>query len=78
MNGVRIYTHHLVKPNQIIIMADYDHPEIHMFEDPVPDGRLIYCNPVDEQRVRDAVAMAQERPKWWEDMRRFEEFLARL
>ena len=75
-------------PGTVWIVPDYTHPETPMFvfgiapngqltskPAPVPDGRIIACHPDDEQAVRDAVAVAQERPQWWEDMRRFDEML---
>lgn len=34
---------------------------------------LILCHPDDEQRIRDAVAVEQERPKWWRDWQRIEQ-----
>ena len=68
-----------VPKGRVFVMANYEHPETPMFEfgwghdgittesAEVPDGRIIACHPEDEQRVRDALAVAQERPKWWEN-----------
>ena len=82
--GVKIRSSDMVPDGNVLIAADYEHPETPMFEfawgpagltsqpASVPDGRIIYCRPEDEQRVRDAVAVAQERPKWWEDWQRIE------
>lgn len=70
------------------IVPDYEHPEIPFFDfglgrdcaitatpAEVPDGRIIVCHPDDEQRVRDALAVAQETPQWWLDQQRFEQAL---
>lgn len=65
--------HWLVPRGQVLVMANYEHPETPMFEfemgadgivsrdAPVPDGRIVACHPDDEQMVRDALALAQER-----------------
>lgn len=70
---------HVVRPHRLIpfgetfVMANYDHPEVDMFEfgmdangritskpAPIPDGRIVLCHPDDEERVRDLIALAQE------------------
>jgi hypothetical protein len=80
--GVRISVTSLVPAGQVVLMPDYSHPETPMFDfgwgpdgitsqpASVPDGRVLACHPDDEQRVRDALAVAQERPQWWEDWQR--------
>ncbi len=63
-------------PGKVLILPNYEHPEAGSpLGGEVPDGRLVICHPDDEQRVRDAIAVAQETPKWWLDWQRFERML---
>lgn len=87
--GVKVRSSSIVSRGQVLVMADFEHPEtpimdfwmeggeIQSASAPVPDGRIIVCHPDDEQRVRDAVAVAQERPKWWEDWQAVERLIGR-
>lgn len=75
-------------PGTVYVVTDYSHPET-PFSDfglgpnceitstpaEIPDGRTIVCHPDDEQRVRDALAVAQETPQWWLDQQQFERML---
>ena len=85
--GVKIRSRSFIPKGQIVIMPDFEHPETPMTDfwmeggeiqsapAPVPDGRIVCCHPDDEQRVRDVVAIAQERPKWWEDWQAMERMI---
>lgn len=87
--GVAVKVTQIVPRGQVFIMADYSHPETPMFDftlgsrgieatpAAIPDGRIIACHPDDEQAVRAALAVAQERPKWWQDWQRIEDILRR-
>lgn len=84
--GVQIMVRPFIPKGQIVIMVDFNHPEASMTNfgfdfatggvtaEPaeIPDGRIICCHPDDEGRVRDALAVAQEKPKWWLDWQSFE------
>lgn len=82
--GVRVRVSETVPIGQVLIMADFEHPEARMFDftwgpngleskaNEVPDGRIIYCRPENEQAV---LALAQERPKWWLDWQRIERLI---
>ena len=68
-----IRTSVFLQRGQVVVMPNYEHPEVEMFnfswgptglqarETEIPDGRILYCHPDDEQRVRDALALLQER-----------------
>lgn len=88
---MRVQVSQFARPGAVVIMVDYSHPETPMHDfgidargqitakpAEIPDGRVLLCHPDDEQHVRDALAIAQERPKWWEDMRAFHRLLASL
>lgn len=90
MDGVVVRPRSFIPKGTIFIVPNYEHPEIPMTEfswgpgglesrpAPTPDGRIIMCHPEDERRLRDALAIVQERPKWWEDWQRVERALRRV
>lgn len=78
MKPVVIQTVSWAPKGSVFVMADTSHPEIDLMTtiDDANKLRLV-CHPDEEEAVRDAVAICQERPKWWEDMRRFEALLTK-
>lgn len=77
MKPVTIKARSIMPKGKIFLMADISHPEVDPFttiDD--ADALVIACHPDHEQVVRDAVALEQERPKWWRDLRRIEDAIA--
>lgn len=73
MKPVTICPRSFMPRGKVFVMADVSHPEVDVFttiDD--ADALVIACHPDDEQALRDAVAIEQERPKWWRDLRRLE------
>lgn len=59
-------------------MADISHPEVDVFTTiEEADALVVVCHPVHEEALRDAIAVEQERPQWWRDMRAIEEAISR-
>ncbi|MCA1571218.1 MAG: hypothetical protein LC798_13045 [Chloroflexi bacterium] len=63
---------------QVFLMADpwRGHPEVPTVQ-PVAEAEhvALIVHPDDEERVRDLVAVAQETPRWWLDLQRFQRVL---
>lgn len=57
--SARLRVSRFVTPGQFLVVADLDHPEIGLSND--PDGSLLLCSPEDEQRGRDLLAQLAER-----------------
>lgn len=77
MKPVTIKPRTFIPKGKVYVMPDTSHPEVDMWvtiDD--ADALVIACHPDHEQVLRDAVALEQERPKWWRDMRRIEAALA--
>jgi hypothetical protein len=74
-----------VRPNQYVpkgqafLMADTDHPEIDLLT-PIDDADalIVACHPDNERVLLDAIAIEQERPKWWRDQQALERVLSVL
>lgn len=73
MKAITIKPRPFVPKGRVYLMPDTSHPEVDLFT-PMEqaDALVIACHPDHEQLVRDAVAIEQERPKWWRDLRSFE------
>lgn len=77
MKPVTIKVRSIMPKGQIFLMADTSHPEVDPFTSiDDADALVIACHPDHERVVRDAVAIAQERPQWWRDLRWIEEAIA--
>lgn len=77
MKPVTIKSRTFAPRGQVFIMADTSHPEVDPLTTIDDAGALVLvCHPDQEQVLRDAVALEQERPRWWRDMRRIEAALA--
>lgn len=77
MKPVTVKPRRFVSKGAVYVMPDTSHPEVDLFttlDD--ADALVIVCHPDHEQLVRDALAIEQERPRWWRDMRRIEAALA--
>jgi hypothetical protein len=73
MKAVTIQPRSFIPEGKVFVMADTSHPEVDLWTTiDEADALIIACHPEQEQAVRDLVAVEQERPKWWRDMRRFE------
>lgn len=77
MKPVTITARSFIPKGRIFLMADTSHPEA----DPLTpvdeaDRLLLLCHTDYEQVVRDAIAIEQELPKWWRDLRHIEAALA--
>jgi hypothetical protein len=76
MKPVVIKPRRFVPRGRIYVMPDTSHPEVDIWttlDD--ADALILTCHPDHEEMLRDAVAIEQERPKWWRDLRRLEEML---
>ncbi len=78
MKAVTIRARTIIPAGRVYVMPNTEHPEV----DPwatidAAEHLIVACHVDDEQRVRDAVAVAQETPQWWLDLRRFERILQR-
>lgn len=79
MKAVTIRVREIMPRGQVAVMADVSHPEVDVFTTiDNADALVIACHPDHEQVVRDAVAIEQERPRWWRELRRLEDFYAVL
>jgi hypothetical protein len=58
----RIVTDPLVPRGKWVIMPDPEHPDVDFMQDTITEAVaiLIKCNPDEEERARDALAVAQE------------------
>lgn len=73
VKAVTIKPREIIPPGRVYVMPNIDHPEIDLrMTIDEADHLIIACHPSHEQAVRDAVALEQERPKWWRDMRAIE------
>lgn len=73
MRPVTILPRSYCPKGKLYVMADTSHPEVDVstsIED--ADALMVLCHPEHEQVLRDAIAIEQERPKWWRDMQRIE------
>lgn len=68
MKAVTVRAHSWLPRGQVFVMANTDHPELPVVL-PIDEAEhvVIVCHPSDERAVRDALAVEQERPKWWRD-----------
>lgn len=77
MKAITIRARTLIPKGHIYLMPNTEHPEVDLFTTiDEAEHLIVACHVDDEHRVRDAVAVAQETPKWWLDLRRFERALA--
>jgi hypothetical protein len=74
-----------VRPNQFVprgkvfVMADTSHPEVDPLTSIDDAGALVIaCHPDNERVLLDAIAIEQERPKWWRDQQALERVLSVL
>jgi hypothetical protein len=79
MKRVTVRPNQYVPKGQVFLMADTGHPEI----DPLTpiddaDALIIACHPDNERVLLDAIAIEQERPKWWRDQQALERVLSML
>ena len=73
MKAVKVVAREMIPKGAVYVMPDTSHPEVDLFvtiDD--ADALVVACHPDHEQVVRDAIAIEQERPKWWRDLRRIE------
>ena len=77
MKPITIMVRSIMPKGIVALMADTSHPEVDLFTSiDDADALVLACHPDHEQVVRDAVAIEQERPKWWRDLRRIEDAIA--
>jgi len=74
---VTIVVSALLQRAHVCVTADFSDPRVDLFTS-VDDAEalVLACHPDYERVLRDVVAIEQERPKWWRDMRRIEELVA--
>ncbi len=76
MKAITIRARSIIPAGSVYVMPNTEHPEISLWTTlDEAEHLIVACHIDDEQRVRDAVALAQEYPKWWLDLRRFERVL---
>jgi hypothetical protein len=77
VKAVVIKPYSYVPSGSVYVMADTSHPEVSLWTTiDEADALIIACHPDHEQIVRDVVAIEQERPRWWRDLRAFEAAIA--
>lgn len=79
MKAVTIRSRRFVPQGKVFVLPDTEHPEVSPWTTlDEADHLLVACHPSDEQAVRDAVAVAQERPRWWRDVQAIERALSSI
>jgi hypothetical protein len=76
MKPLRVQARRFVEPGRVYVVPDVSHPEVDLFtavDD--ADALIVVCSIEDEQRLRDIIAVEQERPRWWREVRRIEDAL---
>lgn len=79
MKAITFRPHPYVPRLRVYLMPDADHPEVDPFTSLDDADRIVLVyHPDHDQLVRDAVAIEQERPAWWREMREFQTALERV
>ena len=74
MKTVTIKARPFIPAGRVHVMADIAEEGINLATTTDEAQHLVIdCHPGEEQRVRDALAIEQQRPNWWHDLKHFEE-----